>query len=238
MGVGGRNHGGVDAVRTRTKLRGSPGDDGGSRSGNRFRKPSWREPRLLIGLGLVAAAVAGTVATVALTNSTQSYVVAAHDLEVGTRVTAEDLRTVNVRLDGAERQYVPDAEHLSEGAVIVDRVSGGQLVPIQSVGTTEDLDRRPIGIPLNAPLPNNTGAGDTVDVWVSDRENNGRGWSEPRQILRNVELSSVDQSAQSFGATQQVSVNVLVHEPDVAAVVDALATESRITVVPHMGGGQ
>ncbi|MDO4254155.1 MAG: hypothetical protein Q4C81_03270 [Kocuria sp.] len=208
------------------------------RAGHRFRRPGWREPRLLVGLGLVVLAVTGTVATVALTNSTQQYVVAARDLDVGTRVSAEDFRTVDVRLDGTAGTYLLGSTPLQEGAVIVDRIPSGQLVPADAVGDSSDLDRRPMGIPLTTALPGSAGAGDTVDVWVSERENNGRGWSQPRQILTGAELASVDQASGALGASQQMTAQVLVDEADVSAVVDALATESRITVVPHVGGGR
>lgn len=209
-----------------------------SSSAGRFRRPGWKEPRLLIGLALVVASVAGTTATLVLTSATEPYVVAARDLDVGTRVTSDHLRTVDVRLEGTEGTYLRNADDLREGAVIVDRVPGGQLVPTSSVGSSADLDRRPLGIPLTTALPGDTSAGDLVDLWVSERENTGRGWSEPVQVLEGAELAAIDQASGTLGAGTQMTAQVLVEEADVAAVVDALATESRITVVPHIGGGQ
>lgn len=225
----------------RGSARGGAGSETGmaaSSTSGRFRRPGWREPRLLVGVGLVVAAVAGTTATMALTSSTEQYRVAAHDLDVGTRVSEEDFRTVEVRLDGTEGTYLAGSADLTEGAVIVDRVPSGQLVPAESVGEAEDLGRRPMGIPLNTALPGGTRAGDSVDLWVSQRETSGRGWSQPQQILEGAELASVDQATGTLGAGQQMTAQVLVEEDDVAEVVDALATESRITVVPHIGGGR
>ncbi|MDO5619588.1 hypothetical protein [Kocuria sp.] len=217
---------------------GSAAPGQGVHSGGRFRRPGWREPRLLIGVGLVVVAVAGTTATMAWSSTTEEYVVAARDLDVGTRISAADFRTVDVRLEGAEENYLRAGSDLSEDAVIVSRVPGGQLVPTRSVGEGADLDRRPMGIPLATALPGGTGAGDSVDVWVSHRESSGRGWSEPQQILEGAELASVDQATGTLGAGQQMTAQVLVDQDDVADVVDALATESRITLVPHMGGGR
>ncbi|WP_119933546.1 MULTISPECIES: SAF domain-containing protein [Kocuria] len=227
--------------RNRSSSRGGAGTDWGtaaSPASGRFRRPGWREPRLLIGVGLVVAAVAGTTATMALTSTTEQYRVAARDLDVGTRVSEEDFRTVEVRLEGTEGAYLPGSTDLADGAVIVDRVPSGQLVPTESVGEAQDLGRRPMGIPLNTALPAGTGAGDSVDLWVSKRESSGRGWSEPEQILEGAELASVDQATGTLGAGQQMTAQVLVEEDDVSDVVDALATESRITVVPHIGGGR
>ncbi|ROZ62612.1 hypothetical protein EDL96_09030 [Kocuria soli] len=207
-------------------------------SSGRFRKPGWKEPRLLIGLGLVLASVAGTTATLALTSVTQPHVVATRDLEVGTKVTADDFRTVDVRLEGVEGSYLQDVDALEEGTVVLASVPSGQLVPSAALGAAEDLDRRPMGIPLTAALPSGTGAGDTVDLWVSERENTGRGWGEAEQVLEGAELASVDEATGTLGAGQQLTAQVLVEEGDVSDVVDALASESRITLVPHIGGGR
>lgn len=202
----------------------------------RFRRPGWKEPRLLVGICLVVLAVAGTTATLALSSATEQYVVATRDLDVGTRVSDQDFRSVDVRLEATEGSYLRSSGDLEEGAVVVDRVPTGQLVPVESVGSSEDLNRRPMGIPLTTALPGGTGAGDSVDVWVSNRENTGRGWSEPEQILAGAELASVDQSTATLGSGQQMTAQVLVEEDDVASVVDALGRESRITLVPHIGG--
>lgn len=214
-----------------------PGRPAEAAGGGRFRRPGWKEPRLLIGVGLVVASVAGTTATMAWATATEPYVVAARDLDVGTRISAEDLRTVDVRLEGTEGTYVRDAAEVGEGDVIVERVPSGRLLPAGAVGSAEDLDRRPMGIPLETALPAETSAGDVVDLWVSQRENTGRGWSEPVQVLSGAELASVERATGTLGAGTGATAQVLVEEQDVSAVVDALASESRITVVPHMGGG-
>ena len=114
----------------------------------RLRRPGWREPRLLVGLGLVVAAIAATTATVTYGDATEPFAVADRDLEVGQSVTAEDLRTVDLRLESTGEQYVARAQQLEEGSVVLQRVPEGQLIPAGSLGRQEDIDRRPIGIPL------------------------------------------------------------------------------------------
>ena len=42
----------------------------------RLRRPGWREPRLLVGLGLVVVAIAATTATVTYGDATESFAVA------------------------------------------------------------------------------------------------------------------------------------------------------------------
>ena len=55
----------------------------------RFRRPTWRDPRLLTGLLLVLLSVAGVTAVVTATNRTDPYLAAARDIEVGQDVTGQ-----------------------------------------------------------------------------------------------------------------------------------------------------
>ena len=204
----------------------------------RLRRPGWREPRLLVGLGLVVVAIAATTATVTYGDATESFAVADRDLEVGQTVTAEDLRTVDLRLESTGEQYVAGAQQLHEGSVVLQRVPEGQLIPTESLGRQEDIDRRPIGIPLATPLPSGTEPGDHVDIWASQRDRTGGQWDEPVQILEGAELAGVEESGGGLAADDDATAQVLVDSADVEAVVGALSGESRITLVPHLGGGR
>lgn len=203
---------------------------------SRFRRPAWREPRLLIGLGLIAVSVAATTAAVAYGDSTEPYAVAARDLEVGEVVTEQDLRSTEVRLDAAGDAYLSGDRQLEPGTVVIDRVPSGQLVPVGSLGREEDLDRRPIGIALSTPMPTGTEPGDLVDVWVAQRDRTGGTWSEPAQILEGAELAGVEAATGGLAGDSGDSAQVLVPAEDVQSVVTALTNESRITLVPHVGG--
>lgn len=204
----------------------------------RFRRPSWREPRLLIGLGLVVVSLAATTAAVTYGDATEPFAVAAHDLEVGEEVGADDLRAADLRLESTGEAYLSGAQDLREGAVVVDRVAEGQLIPVDSIGRRQDLDRRPIGIPLSTPLPTGTEPGGLVDIWAAERERTGGDWSEPEQILEGAELAGVEDAAGGLGADADAAAQVLVDSDDVEDVVAALSGESRITLVPHLGGGR
>lgn len=216
----------------------APGAPGASATAGRFRRPAWREPRLLIGLGLVVASVAATTAAVAYGDSTDAYVVAARELQVGQSIGEDDLRRVDLRLEATGESYVSAAQDLEAGAVVVDRVAAGQLIPREAVGRAEDIDRRPLGIPLSTPMPAGTGSGDLVDVWVSQRERSGGQWGAPRQILAGAELAAIEESSGALGSSTEATAQVLVETDQVAPVVEALSGDSRITLVPHMGAAR
>ncbi|MFC6258670.1 SAF domain-containing protein, partial [Kocuria oceani] len=95
----------------------------------RFRKPTWKDPRLLTGLLLVLLSVAGVTAVVTATNRTDPYLAAARDLEVGQAVTEDDVVAVDVRLQDAADLYVPAGAGPAPGTVATQRIPQGQLLP-------------------------------------------------------------------------------------------------------------
>ena len=64
----------------------------------RLSKPSWKDPRLLIGILLVLASVAGVVALVGNADSTVPMYAAKDALVVGQKITAESFTVVQVQL--------------------------------------------------------------------------------------------------------------------------------------------
>ena len=59
-------------------------------SAPRLKKPSWKDPRLLLGIMLVLASTAGVVALVGSADQTTEVFVVDEDIPVGTPVSAED----------------------------------------------------------------------------------------------------------------------------------------------------
>ncbi|RLY94609.1 hypothetical protein CWC38_10475 [Kocuria tytonicola] len=208
----------------------------GGSTAARFRRPSWRDPRLLVGLLLVLLSVTGVVLLVASINRSDPYYVAARDLAVGQRVTAEDLTTVDAHLQDAATQYLGAGEPLHENAVVTQRVVRGQLVPAASVGTADALDRTPVGIALDTPLPAQAGPGAHVDVWVATPRPTGRGYAEPKKLVTGAEIAAVDTQDTALGGSGGVTVHVLVRQAQVGPLVDALGNDAKVTLVLNTSG--
>ncbi len=75
----------------------------------RVRRPSWRDPRLLIGLALIALAVAAVVLIVERSDTTEPFYAASRDLAPGTVLAKDDLVVVHVRVSSGEYVSQPDA---------------------------------------------------------------------------------------------------------------------------------
>lgn len=202
----------------------------------RFRRPTWRDPRLLTGALLVLLSVAGVTAVVAAADRTEPYFAAARDIEVGQTVTEEDLVPVDVRLQDAAPLYLPADTVPAPGTVATQRVAEGQLLPGSALATADRLDRKPVGIPVAHPLPDDAGPGSRVDVWVAAQKSSGRGHEPARLLLPAVEIASVETEETALGAGRGTVVHVLVEDGPMGELVDALGNEARVTLVWNPAG--
>lgn len=202
----------------------------------RLKKPSWRDPRLLIGVLLVLASTAGVIALLNSQNTTVQVYGARDDIPVGTLLTADDLIAVPVRLGDAAGSYLAVSGGVPEQGVALRLITQGELVPASAIGAADDLDRKPVGLTVEDPLPTGTAAGDRVDVWVSLRTDTNT-YEEPQLLLEAAEISEVTVDESALGATASTLVQVLVDDETMPDLLDALSNDARIAVVLNPGAG-
>ena len=107
----------------------------------RVRRPSWRDPRLLIGLALIALAVAAVVMIVQGADTTSPFYAAARDLAPGTVVGDDDLVVVHVRVSSGE--YVPQSDAVV-GRVLNRTIGAGELIPVSALVSADGYNARGI----------------------------------------------------------------------------------------------
>jgi hypothetical protein len=204
----------------------------------RLRRPSWRDTRLLVGVVLVLVSVALGARVVALADETQPVYAARVTLPPGTALTADALVVARAKITGTSGRYLPADRPLPAGQVLLREVGPGELVPMSSLGAAAALTRRPLTVPLEGPVPAGLVTGALADVWASERSRDtgsGTKYAEPRRIAENVEVFHVSADGGSLSAPGGTSVEVLLEESELSAVLDALANEARTTVVPVPG---
>lgn len=108
-------------------------------------RPWWRRPRLGIGVLLVAGSVAVGTWAVRSAAAGEPAWVAVRDLAPGAAVSAQDLREVTLRWDGASGTYLAPAD-LTADSVVTSFVGEGELVPTSALGTTGDVAGRPMAV--------------------------------------------------------------------------------------------
>ncbi len=201
----------------------------------RLKRPSWKDPRLLVGILLVLASVVGVVSLVGGADKTTEVYAARESITVGEPLTEDDVVRAKVRLGDTEKHYITVEEGLPEGLVALQRVGKDQLVPRESLGTADALDRKPVAVTVEQALPAQAVAGTRVDVWVAppDAKN---GFSEPKLLLPGAEIAQITEGATALGSVRRTVLMILVADDQMPALLGAQANEAKISVVWNPGG--
>ncbi|MGF4042804.1 SAF domain-containing protein [Paenarthrobacter nitroguajacolicus] len=201
----------------------------------RLKKPSWKDPRLLIGVLLVLGSVAGVIALLGSADRTTQVYSAREDIAVGQVVTEADLSIVKVRLDEVEPSYVTVEHGFAEGKVALQRVAKNQLVPQASLGSADAVDRKPVAIAMEEELPAQAVPGSRVDVWVAVPGSN-QAFEEPRLLLPSAEIAGMTSGSSALGAAKTTVVMVLVTDEQMPKLLGAQANKAKVSVVWNPAG--
>ncbi|WP_458109114.1 SAF domain-containing protein [Arthrobacter sp. R3-55] len=201
----------------------------------RLKKPSWKDPRLLIGMLLMFVSIGGVVALVGSADRTTQVYSAREDIAVGQVVTEADVSIVNVRLDDIESGYITVEGGLDEDQVALQRVAKSELVPKGSLGKADALNRKPVAISMEGELPAQAVGGARVDVWVA-LPGTSSAFDEPQLLLPGAEIAEVVAGSAALGASKTTQVLVLVTDEQMPKLLGAQANKANISVVWNPAG--
>jgi hypothetical protein len=203
--------------------------------GARLKKPSWKDPRLVVGILLVLSSVAGVISLLGAADRTTEAYAAREAIAVGEPLTEDRLHRVKVRLGDLEQRYLTPESGLTEGLVAVQRIGPDQLVPRDSLGEPDLLDRKPVAVTVDEALPAQAVAGSRVDVWVAlpDARN---GFSQPTLLLPGAEIAQITPGSTALGSARSTVVMVLVTDSQMPQLLGAQANKAKISVVWNPGG--
>ncbi|WP_349828682.1 hypothetical protein [Brevibacterium litoralis] len=204
------------------------------RRAERFRLPKWSDPRLLVGLALVLASVAGTWLLVERVGDTRTVWAAATPLVPGAVVEAEHLVPVEVGLPAGGDAYLDVAEPLGSGAVVLAPVGVGELVPASALGDAGDLTGRVVALDVSGTVPASVATGSRVDVWTTDPRAET---VDPVLTLEGVRVLAVDHEAGGFAGSGTARVEVFVPADTLGHLVGALAAGHHVSVAAVPGAG-
>ncbi|MFB7889162.1 hypothetical protein ACFCZ3_14075 [Cellulosimicrobium cellulans] len=213
----------------------------------RLRRPGWKDPRLLVGIVVVALSVALGSWAVSTASRTVTVYAAGAALTPGTTVTAADLRAVEVRLGTQTDRYLLAADGLPDEAVVLRTVAAGELVPASSLGAAADLAVRAVAVPVTTGLSERIVAGAAVDVWyvpeappTAGAEPGTAAGDEPPQpelLVEGVTVAQVDEGEGTLVVGGPTTVHLLVGVDDLPAVLAAVAGDGTIALVPVGAAG-
>jgi hypothetical protein len=179
----------------------------------RPRRSRWRDPRLVVGIAVVAlCAVLGARLAGGSSSDTVAVWALRSSLPEGRQVTSDDLVRRDVRFTDqadADRYVSADAD-LPTGATLARAVGSGELLPRAALAGsgTAALTEVPLSVDTES-VPATLGVGSVVDVWVTpDRSAAAPGRSV--LVFDDVSVISVQRSTTTLGptATRQVIVGV------------------------------
>ena len=205
------------------------------RSTRRDRGGARPDPRLVIGIALVAGSALGVWALVEALDDTTEVLVAAETLTPGSRIEPSGLRVESVRLGALAGGYVLPADVPDEGLVVVRTVRAGELVPIASVAEDDTAGLTTVVVQSRGPLAGEVRPGALVDVWSAAELE--RGAVEPPAVLvSGAEVGAVVE-ADGMMASAGPSVELLIPREKTAAMLEALASGDAIDLVPARPAG-
>ncbi|MFZ2503732.1 MAG: hypothetical protein WAW88_13800, partial [Nocardioides sp.] len=149
----------------------------------RSRPPGWRDPRLWVGVLLVALSVVGGARLLSSAEETTAVWALAVDLQAGDPIDADDLTTRQVRFSDSDdlARYLPAGESVPSGSRMVRAVGAGELLPRAAFAASVDTGVTEVPLSVaSAQVPPGVGVGSVIDVWVvSDQP----GEQAPAQLI-------------------------------------------------------
>ncbi len=188
------------------------------------------DPRLLIGVVLVVASVAGVYAVVASTDRSIQVLAAASTVSPGDRIYAGDLRPTSVRLGDAGERYLAPGDVPADGLLVTRSVAEGELVPRSAVGSAASIRFASIVVTVSGQLSKSIVPGVVVDVWSAAETDHGV-YGPPVVLVGSATVVRVVESG-GIIADQGGGVEVLIPRARIARVLEAVANGDAISLVP------
>lgn len=192
---------------------------------SRIRRPSWRDPRLGIGIVLVALSVALGAWAVASAGRTVPVWAASRTITPGEPLAGAILA---VEVSPTIKSRYLSALETPTG--VADRVVGaGELVPASAVVAPETLDIRTVVVSAEGQLSPAVVAGSRVDVWLSPKDG-----SPSHLVMEDVVVRSLVENSGAFTSRGR-DVELVLDSARVGEVISAMSDGGAMVIVPRSG---
>jgi hypothetical protein len=201
------------------------------RPAQRVITAGWRDPRLWVGVALVAGSVVAGSQVLASADDTTAVWAAAAPLSPGETITAGDLVEVRVKFAdaGDAQRYVTVDDQFPDDVTLDRPLGAGELLPASALGA--DPGDAVVSVALSLPpeeVPHGLSEGSRVDVWVIGEDRPRE--AEADLVLDDVAVLAVPSASGAFGASGSQQVVLAVPEDDSDALATVLAAGHERTV--------
>jgi len=194
------------------------------------RKRFWFDPRLAIGIVLIAASVAGVFGIVSTADASVQVLAARDDLAPGDRIDDDDLIATSARLADVDLYLLP-GDVPDEGLIVTTAVGEGELVALSAVGDTAGSRLASVVVTINGQLPASVGPGSTVDLWAA-RKQESSSFGAPSVIVSGATVVRIIESEGLVASGDVTTLELLVPRLRVARVLEAVANADALSVIP------
>lgn len=187
------------------------------------------DARLVVGVGLILASIAGVWFVVEAADRSSPVFVASSTLSVGDTIEEGDLSVAHVRLDAADARYLSS---MPDGGLVVTRtILEGELVPRSAVKSEAQVRMSAVVLDSGTRLPGSVEPGSLVDVWAAEQQEDGS-FAPPVVVVGGASVVEVLEQQSLVTAGGGETVEVLVPTGTVALLLAAVAGDSAISIVP------
>jgi hypothetical protein len=191
----------------------------------RASTPGWRDPRLWIGIAIVAVSVVAGARVLAAADDTVAVWATVDDMGVGDLVSAADLEVRRVRFgdDQDLERYFSADDVLPADLQLTRGVGAGELLPRAAVGAAAADDHLQVSIEVpTGRMPPAVDSGSVVDVFVlgpggAEAGSRQRDRAGSEEALAEVTVVEAPPPDASFGATAGLRQLVLAVPQDQVA---------------------
>lgn len=198
----------------------------GSPPATRAPRAGWRDPRLWIGVLVVAVSVVAGARLVGAADDTTRVWALDRDLAAGETVQPEDLTATRVRFAEGDTGagYFSVDDQLPADLTLARGVSAGELLPRAAIGAADRTDTLEVPVAVEGDqVPPSVGPGSVVDVWLlgagtgSRRAASGPSGARDGPALSAVRVVSAPPPDQGFTASGKRQLVLAVGEQDARA---------------------
>lgn len=210
----------------------------------RSTSSGWRDPRLWIGIAIVAVSVVAGARLLAAADDTVQVWAVAEQMGPGDRLGESDLVAHRVRFADDEHLagYFTVDDELPGDLELTRGVGAGELLPRGAVGTAGDSGSLELPISVDPALvPASVRAGSVVSVYLSTPGAAPAGSAEPaaateRLLLAEATVVDAPAAGSGFAAGGRRQLVLAVEEGDVERYFELTgATESPVLTVVRRG---
>lgn len=188
------------------------------------------DPRLVIGILLVVASVAGVYAVVTSTDRSILVYAASSTVNPGDRIYAGDLQPTSVRLGDAGSRYLVAGDLPPDGLLVTRSIAAGELVPVSAVGSAASVRFGSIVVVVSGQLSKSIAPGVVVDVWSAAETEAGE-FGPPVVLVGSATVVRIVETG-GLITDHGGGVELLVPRERIARVLEATANANAISLVP------